>query len=592
MLRITGISLVLALIVAGSGCGGGYSAPQSPGSKPSPSPTPSPGPTGSYGGVTITAISPTSVAAGSPAFTLRVAGSKFDLVHSGDHPTLTYVLWCSGGGVCKTLSASVISPTELSAAVTSDLVAAPATVSISIQKWYFADDTPFAQSNSVTFAVSAAAAAAISPSTDTLGRNGTRQFTASINASSANISWEIQEGSAGGAINPTGLYTAPANVGNFHIVATSVDAPSESAMASVAVVSSGFAETGRMHSSRSGHTATLLKDGRVLIVGGGGDDTVELFDPTSAAFSFTGSLVTSRSRASATLLSDGRVLIAGGLGLTAGPDGFLPLLDTAEIYDPSTGKFSATGNMQQARWNHVATLLNDGRVLITGGRKGHICSTASAELFDPTTGTFSSVGFMLSDRVGHTATLLATGEVLVVGGWNGCAPDSSDDPPWDPLFAELFEPTSKSFRGSGNMSTTRTGHSAVRLPDGKVFVLGGIPTVQNLHEQPPNPSYAELYDPTTHTFSPVADITILQAGYTATLLNSGIVLVVGGTNAAGKALADVQLLNPTSAALSSAGSLSHARVGHTATLLRDGRILVTGGTDSDGRALASAETYQ
>src|SRR5215469_18009109 len=79
MLRITGISLVVALIVAGSGCGGGYSAPQSPGSKPSPSPTPSPGPTGSFGGVTITAISPTSVAAGSPGFTLRVAGSKFDL---------------------------------------------------------------------------------------------------------------------------------------------------------------------------------------------------------------------------------------------------------------------------------------------------------------------------------------------------------------------------------------------------------------------------------------------------------------------------------------------------------------------------------
>src|SRR5215469_7981808 len=501
MLRITGISLVLALIVAGSGCGGGYSAPQSPGSKPSPSPTPSPGPTGSYGGVTITAISPTSVAAGSPAFTLKVAGSKFDLVHSGDPlKTHTDVLWCSGGGVCKTLSASVISPTELSAAVTSDLVAAPATVSISIQKWYFADDTPFAQSNSVTFAVSAAAAAAISPSTDTLGRNGTRQFTASINASSANISWEIQEGSAGGAINPTGLYTAPANVGNFHIVATSVDAPSESAMATVTVLSSGFAETGSMHSARSGHTATLLKDGRVLIVGGGGDDTAELFDPTSAGFSLTGSLIAGRSRASATLLPDGRVLVAGGFGLTA-------ILNTAEIYDPSTGKFSATGNMQQARWSHVATLLNDGRVLITGGQIG-LCSTASAELFDPATGTFSSVGFMLSERVGHTATLLATGEVLVVGGSNGCAPDSSDDPPWDPLLAELFEPVSKSFQGSGNMSTARIGHSAIRLPDGKVLVLGGIPAVQNLHGQPPNPSYAELYDPTTHTFSPVAGLTI------------------------------------------------------------------------------------
>ena len=398
--------------------------------------------------------------------------------------------------------------------------------------------------------------------------------------------------SAGGAINPTGLYTAPANVGNFHIVATSVDALSESAMAMVAVVSSGFTETGSMHSARSGHTATLLKDGRVLIVGGGGDDTVELFDPTSAAFSFTGSLIAGRSRASATLLSDGRVLIAGGLGLTAGPDGSLPVLDTAEIYDPSTGKFSATGNMQQARWNHVATLLNDGRVLITGGRKGHLCSTASAELFDPTTGTFSSVGFPLSERVGHTGTLLATGEVLVTGGWNGCAPDSSDDPPWDPLFAELFEPTSKSFRGSGNMSTTRIGHSAVRLPDGKVLVLGGVPVVQNLHAQPINPAHAELYDPTAHIFSPVAGLTISHESYTATLLSSGMVLIAGGRDSAGNVTSEAQLLNTSTAGLTAKRSLRIPRVGHTATLLQDGRVLVTGGTDANGNELASAELYQ
>jgi hypothetical protein len=453
-------------------------------------------------------------------------------------------------------------------------------------------DVPLGSSNSLPFSVTAKATATISPSADTIGLNGTRQFAASINGSNANISWEIQEGPVGGTISSTGLYTAPAHVGNFHVVATSVDTPSESATATVTVVSSGFTETSSMHSARSGHTATLLKDGRVLIVGGGGDDTVELFDPTSATFSLTGSLVTGRSGASATLLSDGRVLIAGGFGPPAGPDGSRPLLDTAEIYDPSTRKFSATGNMQQARWNHVATLLNDGRVLITGGRKGHICSTASAELLDPTTATFSSVGFMLSERVDHTATLLATGDVLVVGGWNGCAPDSSDDPPWDPLFAELFEISSKSFRGSGNMSTTRIGHSAVRLPDGKVLVLGGIPTVQNLHQQPPNPSYAELYDPAAHTFSPVAGLEISHERYTATLLPTGIVLVAGGEDLAGNVTSEVQLLNISTTALSATGSLGVPRVGHTATTLRDGRVLVTGGTDASGQTLASAEIYK
>jgi len=180
----------------------------------------------------------------------------------------------------------------------------------------------------------------------------------------------------------------------------------------------------------------------------------------------------------------------------------------------------------------------------------------------------------------------------VAAGWNRCAPDSSDDPPWDPLFAELFEPTSKSFRGSGNMSTTRIGHSAVRLPDGKVLVLGGVPVVQNLHAQPINPAHAELYDPTAHIFSPVAGLTISHESYTATLLSSGMVLIAGGRDSAGNVTSEAQLLNTSTAGLTATGSLRIPRVGHTATLLQDGRVLVTGGTDANGNELASAELYQ
>jgi hypothetical protein len=91
----------------------------------------------------------------------------------------------------------------------------------------------------------------------------------------------------------------------------------------------------------------------------------------------------------------------------------------------------------------------------------------------------------------------------VVGGANGCAPDAADDPPWDPLFAELYEPDSGNFRGAGNMSTTRIHHAAVRLANGEVLVLGGIPSLQNLLEQPSNPSYAEVYDRRANTFSPM-----------------------------------------------------------------------------------------
>ena len=253
--------------------------------------------------------------------------------------------------------------------------------------------------------------------------------------------------------------------------ATSVADPSKSATAVVSVVASGFAITGSMHSARSGHSATLLKDGKVLIVGGG-DGTAELFDPTNGTFTLTGSPVTRRLGATATLLADGKVLIAGGLGLTAGSDGHLIRLNSAEIFDPATGTFTATGSMIQARRLHTATLLEDGRVLVAGGYFDAICTTASAELFDPTTGTFSSAGFMLTERVNHTATLLKSGEVLLAGGSNGRAPDSSDDPPWDPLFVELYEPGPGNFQAGSDMSTTRIGHAAVRLLDGKVLMLG------------------------------------------------------------------------------------------------------------------------
>src|SRR6516162_5277862 len=280
MSRITGISLIMALLLAGSGCGGGYSAPQSP--RPTPSPAPSPTP--SLGPVAITAISPTSASAGSPDLTLTITGSN---LKGGPHD-IRRAVWSVSGSTTN-LATTPISNTQLTAVVPAALLGTPVTAHISIEHGDPMGDVPLGRSDSLPFGVTATAAAtAISPAADTLGPNGTRQFTASFNGSNANISWEIQEGSAGGAINPTGLYTAPAHVGNFHIVATSVDARSESAMATVTIVSSGFAETGSMHSSRSGHTATLLKDGRVLIVGLAGDDRAELFDPTSATFSFTG----------------------------------------------------------------------------------------------------------------------------------------------------------------------------------------------------------------------------------------------------------------------------------------------------------------
>jgi hypothetical protein len=493
----------------------------------------------------------------------------------------------SGSGFAETPATIYFGPHALSSLVSDSLViaivpasmiATPGPIEVTVRG-------PGSSSNPITFEILPVTPSVL-PSADTLGPHGTRRF--SVLGFHSAVAWSIEEGPAAGTLTSDGLYTAPAQAGTFHVIATSLSDSSKSAIATVIVTIAGFTPTLAMHVARTGHTATLLKDGRVLIVGGG-DDTAELFDPTNGRFALTGAPIRGRTGATATLLSDGKVLIAGGSGISSGQDGRVPFIETAEIFDPETGTFRTTGSLLQTRYAHTATLLNDGRVLIAGGYKG-LCVTPSAEIFDPATETFSSVGFMLSGRAGHTATLLEDGKVLIAGGANGCRPDAADDPPWDPLFAELFDSTANSFQASGNMSTTRINHSATPLPNGKVLILGGIPAVQNLHQQPPNPSYAEQYDSPGKTFSQIPGLSISHESYAATLLNNETILITGGTDAAGSITSDVELLNPATMTLIPTGALATPRVGHQATLLQDERVLVTGGYNN-GNPLASAELY-
>jgi len=192
-----------------------------------------------------------------------------------------------------------------------------------------------------------------------------------------------------------------------------------------------FSKTGPMTTFRDDHTATLLKDGRVLVVGGGGEayassTSADLYDPATGTFTKTGSMKTGRYLHTATLLQDGRVLVAGGRS---------PRDSTyrrAELYDPGSGTFSPTGPMHEGRQQQTATLLPDGRVLVAGGfwqdgQQGHDLS--STELYDPSTGTFSKAGSMGTPRSGHWAMLLADGRVLILGGGSigndGGVPDTS-----------------------------------------------------------------------------------------------------------------------------------------------------------------------
>ena len=248
-----------------------------------------------------------------------------------------------------------------------------------------------------------------------------------------------------------------------------------------------------MTAARTQHTQTRLNDGRVLVVGGFGPtppgagatttwSSAELFDPASRAFTATGSMATPRGNHSAALLPDGRTLISGGEQST--------VRQSSEIYNPVTGTFAPAANMVAARTLHSATVLLDGRILIAGGQGPAGERYASAEVFDPATGQYSAVASPMSvgHGNGHTATMLADGRVLIVGGWRQLIEPTA--------AADLFNPATNTFTPAGSMSIPRFGHEAALLADGRVIVVGGQSDEGDVL------SSSEIFDPATGIFTP------------------------------------------------------------------------------------------
>jgi hypothetical protein len=241
-----------------------------------------------------------------------------------------------------------------------------------------------------------------------------------------------------------------------------------------------FHASGSMAQARRQHTATLLSDGRVLIAGGFAIDATgnkslsaaELYDPVTGAFSSAGNMSTARTDHTASLLKDGRVLIAGGnIPCTPTLCGtVLNAFATAELYDPRANTFSATGSMTVARFQHTATVLPSGLVVIAGGQtldagNTQYVPTASIEIYDPAAGTFSPAGSLIAPRSSHTATLLQNGQILFTGGL-----DSTGTPL---KTAELYTPVTQASMTVSDMSTARVLHTATILSNGQVLVVGG-----------------------------------------------------------------------------------------------------------------------
>ncbi len=327
-----------------------------------------------------------------------------------------------------------------------------------------------------------------------------------------------------------------------------------------------WTESGSANVARAAQTATMLPNGRLLLVSGveATAPTAELYDSAAPFLGLGGVNPLTRQDATFTLLPSGKVLMAGGLNDSG--QGSL----TCSLYDPRSDSWSPTGSMLSIRYLHSATLLPNGRVLVAYGSDPSGAYAATAEIYDPVTSAWAPTGAPLTHRILATATLLPSGQVLAAGGLL----DSGDG-----AQCEFYDPATGVWSTAPSLDQPRSSGTATLLPSGKVLLAAGrTPSINGTNT-------TILYDPINNVWEPGGALGVARFSHSATLLPSGQVLVTGGYDANGNALRSSELYNPTADVWTPAADLQESRVRHTATLLVDGRVLATGGNAAGGAEL-------
>ncbi|RKH89847.1 hypothetical protein D7Y21_09040 [Corallococcus sp. AB045] len=344
--------------------------------------------------------------------------------------------------------------------------------------------------------------------------------------------------------------------------------------------------TGSLNVGRTSFALTLLQDGKVLVTGGfgfnnssgtnGSLSSVERYDPATGLFSLVSSMANGRNGHTATLLQDGRVLVVGGY-VSSPSSG---VTKTVELYNPATGTWSNGAPTLMAHSRHTATLLQDGRVLIAAGTDAITSTThgtSVCELYNPTTNSWSWCSSLPQVRVEHTATRLLNGKVLLTGGAEYDSNGLST-----PMHPVEYDPSTNTWTTRTSPFVSRLRHQAFLLANGSVLLTGGIPIMGGTFNE------AELYDPATNTWSATA-APGWRTDAAGAVLADGRVLVVGGYYAG--ALASSVLYDTQAGTWSAGDSLVTRRHEAKAVRLNDGRVLVVGGYNASSLRTTDAELF-
>jgi hypothetical protein len=342
-----------------------------------------------------------------------------------------------------------------------------------------------------------------------------------------------------------------------------------------------------MNKARAFFVAVPLLNGNVLVAGGFDGSLPfpdfifadsETYNLKTGAWTPIAPMNTARAAPVAVRLKNGRVMVIGG------GDQFFNILASAEIYDPSTNTWSLTAPMNDARFeDFVAVLLSGGKVLVAGGTGiDGVTSLTSAEIFDEATNTWSPTGSMNVGRGEFANVVLNDGRVLVIGGITELSEDG------EPIAStEIYDPVTGTWTLTVSMNTAREDATAVRLLDGRVLVAGG-----DSSENVPRFRSAEIFNPLTGLWTYTGDMTTgrSEAEYAGVLLRDGRVLIAGGHTAFETPVSSADLYNPRTDTWSPAGFMSDPRAGHSAVLLNGNRgVLVMGGLNSPPAATASVD---